>query len=333
MLSHSLRITALVTLTAGLLWGLWELGPYRAIVIVMMFLFVAGHELCGHLLEMRKRLVPVEEVGIGIPRGPFRYLQVELPTPNVPFRVMISPLVISAYVDEGEAGKSRLEQLPHSDKAVIFGAGVSFNLIVTVLLWATLGMYEKNQTPRSILFMILGVLIAFLLVVRPLHDFPAAIMGYVFPVMGLVLLGYIAWLVFPPLFTDFGTTITHGGTLPGSSPVVLGPITVAKLVGGTQSALQAHVVLLLLSAGITTANLLPIKQLDGGQIAESLLSQWFSNRIVQAILWVITVVVGGALVAILLATELGIAALITTAVLVAAWLYDKHQKKRVKAQT
>lgn len=253
-------------------------------ILILMFISLVAHEM-GHYYEMMKAFVPVEEVGVGLPFGLFRRLQYQVQILRLPFRLMLSPLWIAFYVDEGESGKPVLDSLDYKTKARIFAAGPTVNLVLFLILMAGLplhGFLNENVSPGwlGVAFSTAAILTA-VLIIRWWFPERAHIFS---PVMGVTVIALLVISVWGAVATDPVQAISNGGSLAGEPPAVIGPVTMiqmmahsADLIGGGPL-LAIHLLIAVLNFGLAAANFLPVVWFDGGQIWGALLDEKYRKK-------------------------------------------------------
>ncbi len=319
------------TLVSTLLWvvvlGLTTaLGVYLRIPgiiqLSLMFACLVMHEM-GHYFEMTRFGVPVVEVGVGVPFGLFRRIQYRIRLSGLPFRLMLSPLWIAFYVDEGKEGKPILESLGYRERIRIFAAGPTVNLVIFLIMMAGLPgiaalMGDFRLTPISLL-MTLGWWISAWLIVRWWFPEGAHLLS---PAVGLVVIALLVSTVGVALIANPAVAITNGGALEGGTPAVLGPVTMIKMMAraedvfggalGTSMALRIYGFIMILNFGLAATNFLPIRWFDGGQIWGEIFRNRLSkkqtkqeeiDRRVNKWLWWLTGVIFGPLVIVLIFSE------------------------------
>lgn len=213
------------------------------LALLSVSFLVIVHE-AGHLVEMRRRNVPIEEFSLGMSFGlPSFVFHTDL-IPEVAFK--ISPCLLGGYVKPTETGAKLIEAMPLKDQAVIYGAGVCVNSWVFVILGIGLQVHRKFHTRK---FEIADAVVLFSAV---LLWYKLWFCLFLIPVLGLLLL---VQLIFK-----------GGKGLKG----VIGAVQEARTT--ISSPRKAVIYLALISLGIALLNMLPLYPLDGGRLMHVYLS-------------------------------------------------------------
>ncbi len=292
---YAAKVIVNAALAITFLWLFLKLGWVPKIVTLAAFGLVFIHE-AAHGIVMRRLDVPIVEVGLGVSKGIFRFFQFEIHVPNVPFRIVLSTLPISAYVDEGKKGKEVIENLPYTDKAFIFGAGILANLFCAIALWFTLSLWGLAEDIRTLPKVIVALAISYA-IAKLLASFPQVICAYVFPVLGIGIIALLFAMIAPSLIANFSYAALHGGVLEGSQAIILGPVSIGRGIAETTNLLMGYIYIVILATGLVTTNLLPIPPLDGGHIAGALLKLCFGALVQRIVVVALIVLVGIPLIA------------------------------------
>lgn len=290
---------------SAIVWIFISLFPWGKVAFVSLVAFVVGHEYFGHYRPAKKLGIPIEEVGLGIPSGWPRKLMIEVHIPRLPFRVMLSPLLIAAYVEEGEEGRKILKQKTYLEQARFFGGGVITHLVTVVVLLVLIMLpdwIDSNFSVEYSVKLVLAILVMQLLL-KLFSDFPARFTAII-PFLGFGVVGLILYMIWPYVVADPIQAFADGEILAGQ---VLGPVSIVRWVSYTNNFVDTLILLLTLSLGLALTNMLPLKFVDGGQVFEALLEKWrWGTRVRLAIIVVVTLFVGGPLVLIVSRLELGL---------------------------
>jgi len=292
------------------------------IQLMLMFACLVMHEM-GHYYEMVRFGVPVVEVGVGLPFGLFRRIQYRVRLSGLPFRLMLSPLWVAFYVDEGEAGKPILESLGYRERIRIFAAGPTVNLVIFLVMMAGLPALTTptGEFQLSLLGFLssLGWWILAWLIVRWWFPDGAPLLSLIVGISVVILL---VMTIGPAIISDPAVAITNGGALEGGQPAVLGPVTMIKMMAqggdpfggalGDSSFLRIYGFIMVLNFGLAATNFLPIRWFDGGQIWREIFRSRLSKRQigseeiekrVNRRLWWLTGLIFGPLVVVLVFSE------------------------------
>jgi Zn-dependent protease len=224
---------------------------WTAIAILLLIASVAAHE-AAHALALRRLGFRIIEVGVGIPIGP----RLKIDSGRLPFRVVLSPILLGAYVMPDPDDAEAIAALPYRDRAWYSGAGVLVNLVIGTAALALVAALDGHWLSSAVTAAV-GVVLW--VARRPFCS-------YGIPVLGLPVLALTAWSL----------TSTLG------QPE--GPV---GLVTGLQSNSLTTAILLagLASIGLGLLNMLPMLPFDGGHVIEAALdsrggseaTRWFSG--------------------------------------------------------
>jgi membrane-associated protease RseP (regulator of RpoE activity) len=297
---HGVNITVL----AILVWAFAVMGWWgRAVLFCMLFVLPISHEM-GHYLIGKILRVPFVEVGLGIPEGLGRKFMYQIRLPWVKVPVMVSGILVAAYVDTGEEGRRKLKERSYRLQAWFFGAGVLVHLLQATALFALITAIGWDGTEMSSLLLILCLLIT-VLVFRVTGNHPERLAAFI-PVFGVAIIGLMGWLLWEPFSIDAVHAATNGGALPGQNAAVIGPVSMVRLATFTDDGLTLLIVLLIISSGLAMTNALPFKFLDGGQVLEALFEKYQTPRWIQnTTISGITLVIGVPLLLLVFQSEFG----------------------------
>ncbi|MEK7630239.1 MAG: site-2 protease family protein [Patescibacteria group bacterium] len=214
--------------------------PLTIFTIGLLFTIIF-HE-TAHWLAMRRLDIEIEEVGIGYP---VKFL------PSWKFKIgkfpalVISPLLIGAYVKPTEEGERKLNNLSYKDKASIYGAGVVANLVFAAMITMIIGIFTGHLSKIGYLFIALPIVILFF------RDF---FCRYIIPLLGAIILFLIPAGLFLGWFQ------------------LIGPIETFRE-AGNMDWLQSLTFLIVISFSLAVMNILPLTPLDGGLIAKELIKK------------------------------------------------------------
>jgi membrane-associated protease RseP (regulator of RpoE activity) len=211
---------------------------FVALAVSFLLATILLHEL-GHALAMRSRGIRVEETGLGfpvpkLPRIAFTFFRGSAS----PLRVVISPLLLGAYVRPRKEDIERQEALPYHDQALIFGAGVLANLLFGLATMATWDLLSGN-IEKALVLTWLGAI---------LWMGRKQFCSYFIPFLGAVfLLAFLAAI------------FNHGAHMGG-------PISIFREAGKTRGIEDAFKFGFAISLDLALLNMLPIYPLDGGRL-------------------------------------------------------------------
>lgn len=226
------------------------------LVITTIILSLVVHEL-GHAIEMKKRGIEIEEMGIGI-KIPWLALAFKSTYFDCP--VYISPLLLGAYVKPTPAGKKTMEGLDYKDQAIIYGAGVWMNFSFTLFL-LIISIFVKP------LPMVGAIALSVCLVVILMKNF---FCRYVILLIGIASLGLLAYI-----FVSAPIQETVGG-----------PASVFRHASEAKTLAQGLVFSIFISLNLALINCLPFLPLDGGRILRALLLKWRLERTALAVSYI-----------------------------------------------
>lgn len=215
-------------------------------------LFIASliaHE-AAHALALRGFGIPIVQAGLGIslpPRLTFKA------TPRKPFKLVVSPWLLGAYVMPHPDYQEQIDGLRYRDAAWFAGAGIAANIVIGCGLFAALDLFEG----RFVWAAGYGAAAVLTWVAR------RPLVAYVMPVLGVAVVGFVAYLL--------ATTVGQDQ----------GPIGIAKVLV-VSSPTMALVAAAAGSLALGTLNLLPLFPFDGGRLWDLILRQWAGPRVVNA---------------------------------------------------
>jgi len=220
------------------------------VVIIALIIAVAVHEL-GHALAMRSRGVDIEECGLGWPIGSLPCLfQCQLPGKYSRTTFKVHLFLLGAYVKPTTYGLILKERLPLKDKAIIMGAGVLANIMLSLFLNMVLTMKSGS---------IAGVGV------------------YIF-LLALVWLGRVWFSRFlVPLAGLFVMYLLISGILQAPTESVAGPVGIVDIVGKSIGELSLWTFIntvSFISFCLGSMNVLPLPPLDGGVIVNDLIGKY-----------------------------------------------------------
>lgn len=231
---------------------------YIGIAVALVLVSVLFHEL-GHALEMNRRGIKIQSVGIGMPL-PFLTWRCKPFSGRMRNTVFaLSPLIIAAYVKPVKKEEKKIKRLSYYGQASIDGAGVAANIVFSLILAAALafwGTVPKFLTGRGASYCY-AVACAFAI---------AAIVFWlgrnIFSVYFALPLGVLLAYVVVAVALKYGVHQAVGG-----------PISIGYYIATISNAMDAIRVAANLSLGMGLINLLPLCPLDGGRIAAALLGK------------------------------------------------------------
>ena len=213
------------------------------IAFVALIAAMVVHE-AGHAYTMRKRGVEIKEMGIGIPIGKLR---LTLRPRFLPFPLVLSPILLVAYVMPTEKGVETLNSLKYRDQAIISSAGVVLNIIFGVLLAlaALVPIYLAEGRDMTLPAILFGIGLVVTVFYRPI--------SYAMPLIGVLV---TIWLI---------------STMIQSLDAVGGPVMMVTMMASSQTLADAVLLGAALSLGLGLFNAMPFIPLDGGRVTNSLL--------------------------------------------------------------
>ncbi len=225
--------------------------------LLLFSLSLSAHEL-GHAFAMRKYGVKIQTIslfGLGPSIATFKLRRWFGDTP-----VHIKLIPIGAYV--APANNNYLEDLTYSQKIHIFGAGIIANILFAGILLAIWCLGIGKTDPTTLVLVGVTILVGL---------FPKITSHFVLPV-GFFLLFIIVWDIamtttggfmgfHNQMMKDNGSIITIGHHIIKESTTFLRTVKFAAFIS--------------FAVGVTNA--LPLVPLDGGHIANALISR-FSGR-------------------------------------------------------
>lgn len=218
---------------------------WTTVAVALLLVAVIVHE-AAHALVLRRLGFPIAEAGLGLPFAPRIVL---LPSRLVPFRLSLSLWLVGAYVMPDPDREEEITNLPYRDMAWFSGAGVIANLLLGGAMLTLIEAMAGNWMWAAV--SAIGS-VALWLARR-------SVATYALPVLGLLALGMMGY----GLATSIGEPIG----MVGLATVMAVPTAHAALVLGC-----------LLSFSLGVLNMIPIYPLDGGRIADALISRWLSAR-------------------------------------------------------
>ena len=225
------------------------------IFIVLILLAMVVHEL-SHGMIMRKYGIKVPEAGLGLPISCLPSLAIRV-SPTFTFK--IHPFLLGAYVMPVE--EARIEKLSYLKKAHIYGAGIIANFIMGFLMmipWVIVKIVKQPETWAASL----PILLVLILLTFILWRFSRKMSAYVFPFLGVVMAGYLAWSIISV----------------GAKESLMGPVGLVTMALGFASFYQVMMWGALISVGFAMTNLLPFLPLDGGIIMTGFLEDKFDLK-------------------------------------------------------
>lgn len=214
----------------------------------LLFVFALGVHEAAHALVLRRLGVRIASAGLGMPLPPMLRItgRGERPT------LTLSPWLVGAYVSPDARDAELIEAFDYRDTVWYAGAGIVSNLLMGEFLIGVV-----FATGGSLL----GSLIAAGLLVLTWFG-RRLLVSYVFPVLGVPLLGFLAY--------SLAVGFAHHDAL--------GPAGVVELVGSAVSFRTAVLLGALINISLAIFNLTPIYPLDGGRIADAVLRRLWGAR-------------------------------------------------------
>ncbi|PIS40590.1 MAG: hypothetical protein COT26_02565 [Candidatus Kerfeldbacteria bacterium CG08_land_8_20_14_0_20_43_14] len=218
------------------------------VVIMGASLAIIIHEL-GHLFAMKKCGVEVEEICFGFFPSIFPSITFPARFIGENTSITISLFILGGYVWPSESGKLTLEVLPYKDRAVIYGSGIIWNLIIGFAVFAFYDFWFSQDWLHAIHLLLIGYLI-FLL--------RKELCRYFFPIFGPLVLMVTAWAIF------FLLPLSSQG----------GPVLMVQEASRMNVA-EAFKFVASLSLGLGLANMFPLVFFDGGRIMLDLIRKFY----------------------------------------------------------
>lgn len=232
--------------------------------IALLVLALAIHE-AGHAVAMMHRGVRIKEAGIGIPL--FKWLRITVRPSWLGFPVVLSPILLGAYVMPTDEGEAELKAMSYKDKAVCYAAGVvtnmSFGGFLLIIALLIRGVQRGD-------FSLIGLGIGGAMVVVPI--LLRRLIAMVTPLLGLAALALTVYLIVDSP-EDAG-----------------GPIEVFKIAGSSQAMLETLVIGAAISLSLAIFNMVPFVPLDGGRVMVALLERFKLVRFAEVYSVVTTIV-------------------------------------------
>lgn len=215
------------------------------LILFLLLISVAIHEF-GHGYVMRKKGIPLKEVGLGLPISRLPSYKKKIFGLPITFNL----LLLGAYVEPTRNGEKRISKLSIRDQAHIAGAGVLGNIIFGLILLLIVALFLSSKI----------MLIKTLCIIIPavaLWYWQEVFCLYILPILGVLM----AWL----LAFHFAT----------STESLVGPIGMAASAKsyGINNLKEVFIFAASCSLGIGLFNSLPIPPLDGGRIAKLIIKQ------------------------------------------------------------
>lgn len=210
------------------------------ILAVMWLAILILHEL-GHWAAFRRLGIKVVEFGIGLPLPPAVLL---VSWKRLPFKLAFSPWLLGAYVQPDPAQEDEVYALPYKDSAWTSGAGVVVNFVIAGVLAALMAGVNGH-------FWIAAIIA---LATVALWIGQRLFCAYVIPVLSVFAAGFVTY-----------SLVASMGKAQGV--VGLGEWVVTK--SFSDVILKA----IAFSLGLGILNIIPLFPMDGGRIAEKVISR------------------------------------------------------------
>ena len=232
---------------------------YTTLAAVLVILSLCIHE-AGHAVAMMKRGITIQKAGLGIP---VPRLTLTLHPGFLPFPVLLSPLMLGAYVESAPQDSKRIEALPMRDKAAIYGAGIVANLLfgMVLVMIAILITLTKTQNLMWHILSLISIVGLTAAIWFGRHFFER----WIVPVIGVLQVIVISWII-------LSTSVSDGD--------ILGPIGLAQMTYSV-TLVSSLVISGAISISIGLTNMLPIVPLDGGRIVSGMIPAGTPRRLFQ----------------------------------------------------
>lgn len=234
-------------------------GWYLLLSFVFILFSLAVHEI-GHAIAYRKCGIIIEEIGLGAPPP---WLPSWVPSLRLPLRgrfigitLVINPVPLGAFVVAKEKDDEKFEQLPYSDQATIFGAGLIANIIFSASALILVLLFFSALPLTSSTTLAIGFVALFIIAV--VYLLRRIICFLVFPIVGagLLVIALVGGLSMGGYILDTASSADVSGILQVTSGV------------GETLLLAAF-----FSFFLVLINILPFYPFDGGCIVAVALGQ------------------------------------------------------------
>lgn len=218
---------------------------WTALATLLYVATMVAHEL-AHAAAAAEFGCSIAHLGVGVKVWPYWTFPA---TRARPYSVSVSPWLVAAYVRWDEKDVATLRALPHRDRSWYMNAGVWTNLVLGGVLLAVATSLDGHLFRALIEGAVTAMVAAT----------PRQMCAYVLPVLSIPALALLVW--------SLASTVGQS-----SGPVALGRLLVSHNVvdsigiGGALSLVTA------------LTNLIPLFPLDGGKVADVLITQWWGSR-------------------------------------------------------
>jgi membrane-associated protease RseP (regulator of RpoE activity) len=235
------------------------------LAITLGILSISIHEL-GHYEAMRRCGIKIIEVSLlGLP---IRFL------PSFYFKIKetiwgLHPFILGAYVKPhpDEDIRSR----PLRERLYVYAGGPTANFVFALILIGLATFYSRFQANEIgkawINLALYGGSAGIVWLIR-------RYLALILPVLSIPILFFAGYVIFG---TDPGKAVESGSG---------GPVAIATLLSAAKSGFDVLVLVAVLNINLGLLNLLPLSQLDGGQMFGAILKQWCGEKYENAYRWV-----------------------------------------------
>jgi membrane-associated protease RseP (regulator of RpoE activity) len=212
-----------------------------------MFLgMIMLHE-AGHAVAMRHRGVEIKEMGLGLP---MKRLKLTIHSRFMPFPLVISPLLLGAYVLPTPKGNATISELDYRDQAAIYGAGVVVNIWLFIVLMSGAFLLREPDGADHLVDKYVGCALS--LTLAALIYLSRRKFALILPVLGVAMAGLLAVLIYLEPADSAG-----------------GVVSITRIAAGAASLEDVLTIAGAISLSLAMLNMMPILPLDGGRIASA----------------------------------------------------------------
>lgn len=199
---------------------------------------------------MRKHGVEVKEMGIGIPLWK---LKITLHPRWLPFPLVLSPILLGAYVKPTDKGEEKLKELDFDGQAAVYGAGVFMNIVLafaSIAVLCLIRIVDPANSQRGLMTLLL-ILISVTALLAVFRKWFFRLM----PFIGLLAATFIVY------------------ALASAPEETGGPVEVVRLAAESSDLFEAVLFGANISLSLALFNMIPIMPLDGGRTFKIMLER------------------------------------------------------------